>query len=550
MQRSLVALVCLLLLLSCSTATGPGPEAATWRTGTELVTTTLEPDVIDPQLSSFKNEAAIVGMLYEPLLSWSPSSLALVSAAASALPSVSLDGTLYTYHLRAGLTYSDGTPLYAARFVDAFARLCDPRVSAEYGFIAFAIVGCREWYTMDPKRSSPDELAAGRRSLGVRALDNLTVEFTLGAPDASFPQVTALWVGSPVRLEDIETFSDGWPATRLARVIGNGPFILASWTKLDRIVFERNERYRLPVRLARWTKRFVTDPDVARVWYDAGRIDAVSISPRDADDRERLLARSDLSRMLGACTTYVGFNTLAPPFDDAKVRLAFAKALDKGEYASTVLLAGRAAASLVTHATPGHAHDDRVQGFDPAEARRLLASSRYGLPKDGRLAGIEIRFPFQDTPGMKARIEWIAQQWYVNLGVQVTPTLLNSWGTLVKRPEQQPQLYRLGWCADDPDGSAWFTQFVSSSASQRTNFSDPTYDALVNAARSETDVARREALYEQASRILSAAAPGAWLHWTETWWLIDPRITGYELSSFDWDFAQFSLARIVGLKRG
>jgi oligopeptide transport system substrate-binding protein len=552
MGQLFVGLACLLVLGSCSAVTTPSATAEPWRTDTELITAIAsDPDVLDPQLSSFVAEGAIVSMLYEPLLTWDPVSLALVPAAARALPTVSADGRVYTYALRPHLTYSDGSPLTARRFVDAFVRLCDPNVGAEMAFLIHPVVGCEHWNTMDPKKATAAALEIGRAALGVRAIDDLTVEFTLTRPAAAFPQATALWVGSPVRIEDVrEVFRGGWGSKRVDPIVGNGPFRLKEWSKGERLVFERNERYRLPVRLARWTKRIVPDADAQRVMYDAGRVDALAVAPRDAADREALLVRRDLNRMLGRCTTYVGFNAGRPPFDDANVRLAFAKALDKEDFARSITMTGRAAASLAVHAQPGHAHDDRVQAFEPSEARRLLAASKYGPPVDGRIAGIDLRFQFQDAPRMKAQIEWMVRQWYANLGVVVKAEVFQSWGHLVKRPEAEPALYRLGWCEDYPDGQAWYSMlFRSSSSAQRTHFSDESFDALIDDADRERDPIARQAMYERASRILSAAAPGAWLSWTETWWLVRPELSGYEQSSFDWDFAQFSLARIVGVKR-
>ncbi|HUQ41099.1 MAG TPA: peptide ABC transporter substrate-binding protein [Candidatus Limnocylindrales bacterium] len=551
-MRTLFATLALgLLVTSCTAAPGVSvrpPEA--WKTDTELITAiSSDPDIVDPQLSAFLSEAAIVGMLYEPLLSWDPVTLALVPAAARELPAVSADGRVYTYALRPGLTYSDGSPLTARRFVDAFARLCDPRV--EYAFVALPIAGCEAVVNSDLVRSTPAERESARAALGVRAVDDVRLEFTLTKPFAAFPQTTALWVGSPVRQEDLGPAPESvYLPARLTRIVGNGPFTLKEWIKGDRLVFERNERYRLPVRLAKWTKRIVPDLDTQRVMYDAGRIDLFPVAPRDAADREALVTRSDLNRTLGSCTQYVGFNTARPPFDDANARLAFAKALDKEEYARSVNLTGRAAASLVIHAQPGHAHDDRVQQFDPAEARRLLASSKYGAPVDGKIAGIDLRFPFQNVPRIKEQVDWIVQQWYANLGVRVTPEIMQGWGGgLVKKPQPEPQVYRLGWCEDYPDGQNWYQQFASAAPLNRTHQSDPAFDLAVATADVDREPFRRQALYEQASRILSASAAGAWLTWSETWWLVRPEINGYELSSFDWDFAQFSLARIVGVKR-
>src|SRR5439155_1606189 len=186
--------------------------------------------------------------------------------------------------------------------------------------------------------------------------------------------------------------------------------------------------------------------------YDYGEIDVLGIVPRDRSDRDALLARPDLVRTLGTCTSYVGFNVKRPPFDDPNVRMAFAKSIDKDAFAGDLATTAHVAPSFVTHDLPGHAHGDRTQDYDPAAARGLLAASKYGPPVDGRVGGVELN-PLE-----------------------------------------------------------------------------------------------RERLYGAASHRLSQQAPGAWISWSEQWWLVSPSVKGYEVSAFDFDFAQLSLARIVGAR--
>jgi oligopeptide transport system substrate-binding protein len=542
MRRLFIALACLVLFAGCEV--GPPAPAESWRTDGELVTALAsEPDTIDPQRASFFNEAGIVGMVFEPLLTFDPSTLALEPAAARALPDVSADGLTYTYHLRAGLTYSDGAAVLASDFVFAWTRLCDPAVAAAYAVLAFPIAGCRRWNELDPRKDDQAGLEAARAALGVRALDERTIEFRLTAPAASFPAATALWIGAPIRAQDLALGGARW--TEPATYIGNGPFRLVRWEHRNELVFERNDRYRLPVRLARWKKVVLSDASVSRAAFQAGEIDAVDAIPASDAERESLLLHPDLVRSLSTCTFYIGFNTKRAPFDDQRVRLAFAKALDREDYVRSVDRTGRSALSLVPHLQPGHAHDDRIQSFDPAEARRLLAASTYGRPVNGRLGSTQITFPFVSSPRNAERVQWAVTQWFANLGVEVRPEPISGWGgPLIRRPQQEPQLYRLGWCEDYPDGQNWYQVFRSTATMQRTHFADPTFDALVDLADRERDPAERLRLYERASFVLSAAAPAAFLEWSEHWTLVQPWVHGYTPSEFDWDFAQLSLARV------
>lgn len=248
MRRTFTALACLLLIGACGAVPQPTGTAEAWQTDGELVTNIgHEPETIDPQKASFATEIHVAMMVYEPLLTYDPATLTLLPAAARALPDVSTDGRVYTYTLRSGLTYSDGVPLTADRFANAWRRLCDPRVGGELVFLAYVIVGCEKLNLLDRYRATEADFDAARALVGVRALDDHTVEFTLREPAVHFPQLTALWIGAPVREPEVE--HGRVPRSELDRYVGNGPFRLTEWKHHERMVFERSERYRSPVRL-------------------------------------------------------------------------------------------------------------------------------------------------------------------------------------------------------------------------------------------------------------------------------------------------------------
>src|SRR5919197_3301721 len=123
----------------------------------EITTNTgSEPDTIDPQKESFVNEVAQTMMVFEPLMSFDPQTLKPVPGAAKEAPKLSSDGLTYTFTLRDGLKYSDGSPVTAKDFQYGFTRTCDPAVAGEYAFTAYIIVGCEAWNTMDTKKVTTD----------------------------------------------------------------------------------------------------------------------------------------------------------------------------------------------------------------------------------------------------------------------------------------------------------------------------------------------------------------------------------------------------------
>lgn len=512
----------------------PAPDPVD-RNGEITTAMSGEPETIDPQKESFAGEIAQTMMVFEPLLTFDPKTLQPVPAAARALPVVSDDGLTVTFTLRDGLVYSDGRSVTAADFVYGWTRLCDPNVSGAYAFVGYLIAGCERWNNMDPKRASLDDLRAAKAALGVAAPDALHVVFTLTRPAPYFLAIAALWVGVPTRASDVGA-GDTW--TEPGTFIGNGPFRLTEWTHNERLVFERNEGYRVPAKLKRWTKAILPDPAVTAAAFGHGDLDVASSGKGEA-------------RSIGApagCSFYVGFNVAAPPFDDPTVRLAFARALDREAFVRDVLIGpGRASQSLIPVGLPGADAEDRTQSFDAAQATALLAASRYpaALPP--------VRFRYNARGATIALVRWAIAQWKGNLGVDVIedPIVAGQSGPLVRRQEQVPPLMLLGWCGEYPDPQDWLTTiFQSNSTVTHTGYKSLEFDSLVHRADVERDPTKRLELYKMAQRLLTRDAPAAFLYSTEQRWLVSPRVRGYTLTASDWEFAQFTIATMYVGKPG
>ena len=530
-----VALAAWLLAAGCTTWSGPIPVDPADPNGELVTQLDAEPDTIDPQKGSFPNEIAQMLMVYEPLLTFDPRTLAPAPAAARALPEVSDDGRTVIFTLRDGLTYSDGAPLRAADFVSAWLRLCDPSVAGEYAFTAYAIAGCERWNDLDPKRATPNELERARADVGVHALDDRRIVFTLTKPAPYFLAIAALWVGAPVR--DSDATGPAW--TEPATYIGNGPFRLVRWTHGVRMVFERNDRYRTPAKLKRWTKIVVGDRDVAAAAFANGELD-VAPAPKSAPNA--LTAP-------GGATFFIELNLRRPPFDDPKVRLAFARSLDRAAYVRDVLeVPGVPAMSLIPTGLPGADPADVTQSFDPPSARALLAASTYA----GALPPLEFSYR-TNAPRAIAQAKWAIAQWKENLGVTVAEHPIGDCGfcQLVKKPEQAPQISASGWSLDYPDPRDWLPEiFRSTSAAQHTGYRSAEFDALVDRADVERDPGRRLDLYREAQHLLTRDAPAIFLYSTQVRYLVSPRVRGYTLTAADREFGQLTLASLYVTKPG
>src|SRR5215213_7780742 len=244
-SRLFAALVLLALLVPSA-----GLVGATQETGTEKILRIRQPfwpDTLDPQKTSYVEEIAVSSLDYEGLTRFDED-LQTVPAAAQSWE-FNADGTVLTFHLRENLTYSDGSPLTAERFRFALERSCDPHTAAIYASILFDIVGCEDFFTSltPPEQSAaaatPGAVEAGsdaayeaaKAALGVRTLDDRTLEVRLTHPAPYFPTVAATWVFYPVREESLAA-GENW-AQDPAQRIGNGPFRMTDFAGEQQIGF-------------------------------------------------------------------------------------------------------------------------------------------------------------------------------------------------------------------------------------------------------------------------------------------------------------------------
>ena len=524
-----------MIVTACQGTTSPNTasNAAAIDPNGELNTNTGgEPDTIDPQKESFVNEVAQTMMVFEALMAFDPKTLKPVPGAAKDQPKVSSDGLSYTYTLRDGLKYSDGTPLGVKDFAFGFARLCDPNVAGDYAFTGYVIVGCEDYNNMDPKKATPAELAAAKAKLGITTSGNdITFKLTEQAP--YFNAIAALWVGVPSRESDVTKGGDKW--TEPATFIGNGPFKLTDWKHNEKMVYERNDNYRTPAKLKRWTKVMINEGAVAFAAYRNNELDAVGVA---AEQLRTVDSDADLKAQLrdvpGSCTFYYGFNTQKAPFTDTKVRQAFSKSFDRAAYITDVQKIGVAAESFMPPGLPGYDASDHTQKFDAAAAKAALASSSFaGKPE---LTGI--KFTYSSSAAAKTRVEWAQQQWKTNLGIDVTldPVDRTTYTQLVKKPETTPALFLLGWCADYPDQQDWLTTvFVSNSTVTHVGWKNTQYDTLVRAADKEPDAKKRDDGYIAAQKILTAEAPVAFLFYSATKYLLKPYVHGVTDTALDFE---------------
>ena len=550
MQRrspwSLLALLAALALVVSACQPGPttgtqaSPGAPTAAAGDQdpdamLITNNeSEPDSIDPHKASFVGEIAVIMNVFEGLMILDPKTLKPIPGAAADKAAVSSDGLKYTYTLRDNVKWSDGTPVLAKDFAYGYARTCDPATAGQYSYVLYIIVGCEEWNGMDITKATAAELQAAKDKLGVKALDDKKVEFTLKEPAPYFDSIATLWVGVPARESDVTKGGDAWTESP-ATYIGNGPFKMTEWKHNEYIQFERNENYRLPVKLKSWRYVMINETAVAFAAYQSNELDITAVTSENLRAVEADSAlKSQMVDVPGDCSIYAGYNLKKPPFDDVKVRMAFSKSIDRNALVEAVLagIGKPADGGFIPVGQPGFDDSDKTQAMDLEAAKKLLSESKYasaaGLPP--------IKFTYASSNLNKLIMSFLQQQWKTNLSVEVAldPVESTVFTQLVKSPETTPQLFRLGWCLDFPHEQNWHSTVWKSGVgvnAARTGYDNPEFDRLTGEADRESDPAKAGPLYLQAGKVLSQDAPATWLYYTQSKRLVKPWVKGLSISA-------------------
>ena len=506
------------------------------------------PDVVDPQKSSYVNEIDILALAYEGLTRLDTNQETVPAAAESW--EYNADATQITFKLRPGLKYSDGSPLNAENFRYAVERTCDPATAGEYQSILNVVAGCEEFAGLaldadgNAREYTPEEHEAARTALGVRALDDLTLQVDLKNPAPYFHTIAYMWVLYPVKAEIVAADPDTWWQSA-ENHIGNGPFVVESIAEDQEWTFIANDNY--------WQGRpkldgidyvYVEDAAVALEAYRGGELDIVSLEPPQIPEVQEDPELSQAYLTYPNATTWqMEMNLKLEPFNDQKVREAFAYAFDR-ETHCTEIRSGDCvpALSWIPAGVPGHIETDAF-AFDPEAARQALAESSYGGPEN--LPEIEVYYN-SERSGATERAEWMAGQYRDILGIELAlkPIDGTTLTALTKDNATHPQMVIFGgWSQDYPDPQNWLSVFwtCESEFAQNRGYCNEEFDRLTELGDTTVDAEERLTYYEQAGQILIEEQPGPFVFHTAAAFVVNPAVTGYTPTSSESEWpGQFS----------
>ena len=460
-----------------------------------------EPGSIDPHQASGDWENRIIGDYIEGLMTEDANAEAIPGQAESF--TVSDDGLVYTFTLRDGIQWSDATPVTAGDFVFAFQRLFDPKTASDYAYLQFPIL-------------NGSEIAEGTvtdfSALGVKALDDKTVEITLEGPTPFFLQALTHYTAYPVPKHVIDKVGDQW--TQVANIVSNGPYTPTEWVPGSYIKSVKSETYWDAANVAIDEVNYFVQDDLAAALsrYRAGEYDILVDIPSDQAEwiKTNLPGQDYFAPFLGIY--YYVINQEKPPFDNVDVRKALSLAINRDVIGPDVL--GTGEVPMYGWVPEGTANYEGVTPYQPewiglsyeervAEAKTIMEGLGYTAATPLTL---QLKYNTNDN---HQRIAVAISSMWEQIGVKTE--LFNS-ETAVHYDALRAgdfQVGRAGWLLDYSDPSNTLDLLRQGIEQDGTmnwgnnygRYSNDAFEALVDQATMEVDLAARAKLLGEAEKI-------------------------------------------------
>lgn len=487
-----------------------------------------EPDGIDPGVTNNSFASPFLANCFEGLVTYDTESGSLIGGNAASWE-ISPDGTQYTFTLRDGLKWSDGSPLTAQDYLYAFKRILTPATTAQYvGMLTDYIAGAQEYYD----GTGSDE------ALGVKAPDDKTLVLTLKGPTPYYIDILTMWTFSPVQKATVEANGDKWTASPETYVC-NGPFKISEMNMGESVVLVKNPEYydADKVKLEKITFRYIKDISTALLAYESGEIDGARSFP--SSDYARLKADgAGIVSVPSYGTVFYDFNCAKAPFDNPLVRKAFNLAIDRTLLIEDVVQIP--AVPAYSFIAPGYV----VDGVDFAEGRSTFGLSAVADVEAAQAALAEAGFPegkgfpemtlsYYTNDTVKKVVEAMAEMIQTNLNIKVN-IANEEWS--VYFPNVQAgnfDLCAMGWGADYLHPMTFLPLVKTDDINNLTHYSNPAYDELVAKAQMETDPVKAMDIMREADNIVSAEYPMLNLYYKANMLLMKDKVQGFYLNASD-----------------
>ena len=536
---------------SGSTATS-GSAAGSTAGGTNTAGFTVQygsnPETLDPALNSAIDGANTIITIFEPLLLINENNEVIGGQAESW--EASEDGLTWTFTMRDGLKWSDGTDLNAKDFEYSFKRMVDPNTAAPYAETCLGMIDGFEEAAGFPDADGNPTAEPNPEALNVKASeDGKTLTIVLSYPCSYFDKMAAFATMSPVQQATVEANGDAW-CTSPDTFVSNGPYMITDWTPSERIVLTKNPNY-----VGGWdsskivsdtiTLLLLEDSSASYAAYNSG--EAVLVKDVPTDEIPSLTKAEDggdfyVDTILG--TYYVSLNLQRDAFKDAKVRKALSLAIDRDYVANTIMQGTYSAADSIVGPgivdESGYFHDNGNAPYISADYEANLAEAKKLLEEAGYPNGEgypTIEYSTNDAGYHVPLAEYLQQAWG-DLGITLTINKMEWSSFTPARRAGEYDVARNGWVMDYNDPSNMLDLFCSGNGNNDGKYSNPDFDAAIDASR-VADSAEHFAQLHKAEDILMEDMGCLPIAYYNDYWLQSPTLKGTWHSPYGYWYLQY-----------
>ena len=532
---ALVLVVCLVMSVAATAASADEKKILPVQVGPD-------PETIDPAINSAVDGGNMLLHFFECLLTVDQNGE--IAPGAAETWEVSDDGLVWTFHLRDGLKWSDGSDMKASDFVFSWQRVADPMTAAPYADTVL-------WPVANFSAVFNGE--ADPSTLGVAAPDDKTFVVTLESACPYFESLAAFATLSPVNPATVEANGDAW-AVAPETYVCNGPFMITEWVPGSYILSERNPNYwnadAIKLDGIRWL--LIEDSNAAYSAYQTG--EAMMIKDVPTEEIPSLMGQEDfyIDPIIG--TYYLSLNDQIEPFNNPDVRKALSLAIDRAYVAGTLMQgtylpaynfmgsgwADPAGGDFMANANGGELYISEDFEANLAEAKALMQKAGYsGDPENPDL---KFTYSTNDAGYHRVVAEYLQEAWK-QIGVDLNVEIV-EWASFTPlRRAGDYESARNGWVGDYSDPSNMIELLYSTNGNNDGKYNNPEFDAAIEISRTTTDKAERSAALHQAEDILMADAACIPVAYYTDFYLQNPAITGSWHSAYGyWYFMYADIA--------
>ncbi len=523
---------------AASTDSDASADASAASAGEKILSVQIgpNPETIDPALNSAVDGGNMLLHTFECLLTVDQDGKLAPGQAETW--ETSEDGLTWTFHLRDGLKWSDGSDLTANDFVYSWRRVCDPMVAAPYAETVLGMVAGYE-----------EAIGGNLEALAVEAPDDSTLVVTLSSPCSYFGSLAAFATLSPVQQATVEANGDAW-AVSAETYISNGPFYISEWVPSSYILCKKNPNYwnADAIKLDGIKFNLIEDPNASYSAYQTGEILFIKDVP--TEEIPSLTGTPDfyVDPIIG--TYYLSLNTEKEPFNDVNVRKALSLAIDR-EYVAGTLMQGTYSAAgnfmgpgwidtdgseFMSNANGGKPYiDTTTYEANLEEAKQLLADAGYpngeGFPT--------ITYSTNDAGYHKVVAEYLQQAWG-ELGIDLQVDIVDWASFTPMRRNGDYEASRNGWVGDYSDPSNMLELLYSTNGNNDGKFNNADFDAAIDISRTTLDAAERSEALHKAEDILMDEAACIPVAYYNDFWLQSDKITGCWHSAYGYWYFMYA----------